>query len=141
VYKSRQQRIVLWLREEQPGKPEYKLQYQSTSTPEAFTTDWNGRAEYAVTGTDALFNLAATEKDGNTIRGTLEWDLQFEKSGRNKSGKFLMYRGGDGRHLVMHFHDQSLTIRRAGKEASEQTETAWTFIKHSKRHILWEEIF
>jgi hypothetical protein len=131
----------MWLREEEPGKPEFKLQYQSLSTPEAFVTDWAGRSDYTVTGTDALFHLAATEKDSDTIQGTLEWNLQFEKSGRNKSGKFLMYRGGDGRHLVMHFHEQDLTIRRAGKEATENAESAWTFIKYSKRLILWEEIF
>ncbi|MBD3868277.1 MAG: hypothetical protein IFK94_09140 [Acidobacteria bacterium] len=141
VYKSRQQRIVLWLREDESGKPEYRMQYQSTSTPEAFITDWAGRADYAVAGTDAVFHLAATERDADTIQGTLEWDLQFEKGGRKRAGKFLIYRGGAGRHLVIHFHEQSLTVRKGDKEATENSSSAWTFIKYSKRLVLWEEIF
>ena len=141
IYKSRQQRIVLWLREDSSGKPEYRLQYQSLSTSEAFTTDWAGRAEYTVTGTDALFNLAAGKRDENTIAGTLEWDLQFEKAGRRKAGEFRMYRGGDGRHLIMHFFNYTVTIRRDDKVASDQTDSAWTFLKASRRLVRWEEIF
>jgi len=141
VYKSRNQRIVLWLRDNESGKPEYRLQYQSLSSPETFVTDWNGRAEYAVTGTDALFDLAAAERDANTIRGTLKWDLQFKKSGRLKTGTFEMYRGGNGRHLVLNFPKQSLTLRRGKKVATEESGSAWTFIKYSRRLVLWEEVF
>ena len=141
VYKSRDQRIVLWLKETEPGKPEYSLQYQSMGTPEAFTTDWNGRAEYAVTGTGALFHLAPVKRDANTITGTLEWDLQFEKSGRKRTGEFEMYRGSDGRELILYFNKQRLTVRRAGKEGIDEAPSAWTFSKYSKRLVRWEEVF
>ena len=141
VYKSRDQRVVLWLRADASGRPEYRLQYQSLGTPEAFTTDWTGRSEYAVTGTDALFHLAAKERGEHSIRGTLDWDLQFERSGRRRTAEFEMFRGGDGRHLVLHFHKQSLVIRKGDKEATDNSPGAWTFIKNSRRLVLWEEIF
>lgn len=141
VYKSRHQRVVIWIREDSSGQPEYRLQYQSMGSAEAFNTDWTGRADYAVTGTDASFQLKAVKRDENSITGTLEWDLQFEMAGRRKSGEFEMYRAGDGRLLVMHFFNHTVTIRREGKEASDQSDTAWNFSKASKRQVLWEEIF
>ncbi len=141
IYKSRDQRILLWLRETESGKPEYRMQYQSLGTPEAFITDWTGRSEYAIAGTDAVFHLAAVKRNADSITGTLEWDLQFEDSGRRRSGEFEMFRGGDGRQLVMHFHKQALVVRRAGKEAVDEAPSAWTFIKYSKRLVLWEEVF
>ncbi len=141
VYKSRHQRIVVWIREDSSGKPEYRLQYQSMGSAETFTTDWTGRADYTVTGTDALFHLKAGKRDENSITGTLEWDLQFENSGRHKAGEFVMYRAGDGRLMVMHLFNHTVTIKREGKEASDQSDAAWNFSKVSRRQVLWEEIF
>lgn len=141
VYKSRQQRVVLWLRADAAGQPEYRLQYQSLGTPEAFITDWTGRSEYAVTGTDASFHLVANQRSKDSISGTLDWNLQFEKTGRRRVAEFEMFRGGDGRHLVLNFPKQSLIIRKGDKEATDDSPGAWTFIKNSKRLVLWEEIF
>lgn len=141
AYKSRNQRILLWLQEDESGKPEFRLQYQDLGSTEAFGTDWTGRADYTVVGNDALFHMATDKWDANTITGTLKWDLHVKSLDRQRAGKFEMYRGDDGRILVLHFFDQLLTIQRGEKKAVDETPIAWTFVKISKREIRWEEIF
>jgi hypothetical protein len=139
-YKTRSIRVVMWIRAGQDELPEYRLQYQSLSSPESFMTDWNGLAEYSVRGNQAVYNLKPTSRDENVIKATLHWDLQFDSSGRTRSGDVEMYRGRNGRVLVMMFPDQKLTVKKKGKIASSEATLAWTFLKASKRTVRWEEI-
>ncbi len=139
-YKSRDQRIVLWFRRGEHNLPEYRLHYQSLGSPEAFVTDWSGVAEYSVRGHEAVFRLESKSRGENLIQGTLFWDLQFTRSGRTREADVEIYRGRDGRALVMHFLKQKLTIKRKGKTAVDETSGAWTFLKASRRIVRWEEI-
>jgi hypothetical protein len=103
-------------------------------------TDWNGMAEYSVRGNPAVYNLKPTSRDENLIKATLHWDLQFDLSGRTRSGEVEMYRGRNGRVLVMKFPDQKLTVKKKEKLATTETTTAWSFLKASRRMVRWEEI-
>jgi hypothetical protein len=132
--------MALWIRPGGDGKPEVKLRYQSLATSEAFETDWNGRATYYLAGQPATFELSLDERTDTTIRGRWRWDVQFEDSGRTETGRFQMYRAADGRQLVLRFDEWELVIRRRDQIKRYSRPPAWTFVKASKRLVLWDEI-
>lgn len=139
IYVYRDGRMGLWLRTRE-GKPELRVQFQSTTSPEAFETDWNGRADYVLAGQPAVFEIALTEADENTLEGNWTWEVEFRNSGRSEKGRFTMYRARDGRHMVLRFDEYEKSIRK-GERASTFTGTpAWGFRKVSKRLALWEEL-
>lgn len=139
IYVYRDGRMALWLRTRE-GKPELKIQFQSTATPEAFETDWNGRADYVLAGEPAVFEMAVTEGDENTLKGTWTWKVEFRTSGRSETGRFTLYRAGDGRHMVLRFDEYEKTIRKGERGSTFKGTPAWGFRKVSKRLALWEEL-
>jgi hypothetical protein len=139
-YSSRDARIMVWMRT-QDGKPELKLQYQSLASAESFETDWTGKASYYLAGEPASFDCHLTEGDANTIRGTWDWRVEFDDSGRSEVGTFTIYRAGDGRQLLMRFDTLERKVRRRDEIQKHSLATAWTFMKASKRIVLWDEVF
>lgn len=139
-YVHRDGRMAIWIRRGKDDKPEVKLQYQSLTAPEAFETDWNGKANYYLAGQPATFEVALEERTDTTIRGTWKWDVQFEDSGRTEAGAFTFYRASDGRQLVLKFDRWERIIRRRDQVKRYSRPPAWTFVKASKRLVLWDEI-
>lgn len=138
---SRDYRVALWMRTAANGRPELKLQYLRVGSPaEQFTTDWSGRAEYEVQRAPATFSLTLTEGDQDGLRGDWFWDLQFAASGRTEEGVVTIYRGGDGRKLVFLFDPWERRLRRGDEVQTISTGMTWTFIKASKRQVLWDEL-
>ncbi len=138
-YLSRNEKMVLWLRTEN-GKTEARIRYQSKITPEYFETDWNGQIEYYVAGRPSAFAFTLDDWDENTLRGTWKWDSPVPQMPRSESGRFIMYRGGRGRDLVIVF-EEFLRIRsKGGRKTRFQQPASWSFRKVSKRLALWEEV-
>lgn len=132
--------MAIWIRRGKDAKPEVKLRYLSLVSPEAFETDWNGKATYYLVGQPATFEIALDERTDTTIRGTWTWDVQFEDSGRTETGAFTLYRASDGRQMVLKFDRWERIIRRRDEVKRYSRPPAWTFVKASKRLVLWDEI-
>ena len=139
IHVNRDTRIAMWMRTVD-GRPEAKLQYQSTSSPESFETDWNGKARYTLGGNPATFELKLTGRERDRLEGTWNWDVQFEDSGRTETGSFSVHRTGDGRALVVRFHDFERAIRRREDVRRAKATPVWGFTKVSKRLALWDEL-
>src|SRR5262249_42392592 len=69
MYVNRDSRYAMWIRTRN-GKPQVKLQYQSLANPEAFETDWDGKATYYLAGTPVTFELKLGKADANQIVAT-----------------------------------------------------------------------
>lgn len=138
-YVNRDYRMALWLRTVD-GKLQHRMQITSLFAPEGFLTDWSGRAEYTTRNTPGVFELKIDEIDDDELRGTWFWDLQFVRSGRREEANVRIYRAGVGRTFVMKFEQFERTIRRGTEEQLMSAPRAWTFIKASKRQVLWEEL-
>jgi hypothetical protein len=139
-YTNRDFRMVLWLRTDQ-GAPTAKLQFLSTTVPpESFATDWRGEASYTLQKGVGKFLFELTDKDANTIRGNWNWDLDLGDSSRIELGRFTIYRGGDGRLLVVKFEDFERIHRRGEDYEHYPSQHVMTFRKISKRQVLWDEI-
>jgi hypothetical protein len=138
-YKSRVEKMALWIRTER-GKPEIRLQYQSMIAPDTFETDWTGKADYFIAGRPASFSLELTEWDENTLRGTWDWSVPIPGRARSETATLKIYRGGDGRRLIMIFEDHVRVETRGGTENRRMSSFSWGFRKASKRHVLWEEL-
>jgi hypothetical protein len=52
-----------------------RLQYQSLAGPEAFETDWAGKASYYMAGKPASFSLTLGSADADVIAGKWDWEL------------------------------------------------------------------
>ncbi len=139
-YVYRDGRFGIWIRRGKDGKPELKLQYQSLSAPEAFETDWSGKATYYLSGQPATFEIQLDQRDEKTMHGRWKWEVQFEDSGRTESGTFTLYRAGDGRQMVMKFDPLERVIRRRDQVKRYNVASTWTFLKGSKRLALWDEL-
>lgn len=141
AYVNRDAKMAIWLRDTEDGPPEIKYRYLNTTSREEFETDWSGRAEYYVSGQRALFEIALTGGDRNRASGTWTWVVQFTNSGREERGHFTMYRGADGRRLVLHFDEFERSMRRAEDvRTSSPKDHGMTFVKASKRLVLWDEL-
>lgn len=139
IHVNRDTRIAMWMRTVD-GKPQAKLQYQSTSSPESFETDWDGKAVYTLGGRPASFELKLTERERDQIAGTWSWDVQFEDSGRTETGAFTAHRTGDGRALYLRFHEFERAIRRRDDLRRHRATPVWGFTKVSKRLAQWDEL-
>jgi hypothetical protein len=138
-YMYRDGRYAVWLRTVD-GKPELRLQFLSTSSPEAFETDWDGRAVYYLAGQPATFEIKLTEADKDHLAGTWNWGVEFPDSSRHEKGTFEMYRSADGRQLVVNFHDLERVTRRGERKETFSAAPVWIFRKASKRLVLWDEL-
>ena len=138
-YVSRIEKMVLWIRTEN-GRPEARIRYQSKVSPEYFETDWSGEVDYHVAGRPSAFAFTLTEWDENTLRGTWDWAAPVPQMSRTETGRFIMYRGGNGRDLVIAFEEYLRVNNRGGRETRYDKPTSWSFRKVSKRLALWEEV-
>lgn len=141
IYVNRDLQMALWLRQGGDGAPEAKLRYRSLAGPETFETDWTGQAEYYLSGQPATFAFVLEDGDRDRARGTWNWNIEFPSSARREDGAFTMYRGLDGRRLVLLFDRFERRVRR-GEDVKTWTPErhAVTFVKASKRLVLWEEL-
>ncbi len=140
-YANRDVRVMFWLREDDSGKPEFRLQLFNMSAPEQFTTDWNGKATYDVEGNPGRFSLTPIEVGPDLIRARWEWEVVFVDSARRETADVTIRRTGDGRRFAMTFEPVRREIERFGETSTYEYAQVWTFSKASKRQIIWDELF
>lgn len=140
VYASRDRNIGLWIRLDDDGLPEYRFQVHAVGGKEAFTTDWSGRAEYALAGAPGKFEAIARERDPDRIRGTWEWRVEGSDALRVERGTFDLYRTEDGRQLSLVYPEFERAYREGDREKSWSQPHSIGFVKVSKRLVLWEEL-
>jgi len=139
MYVNRDARWVLWARTRN-GVPQVKLQYMSLASPEAFETDWDGKAEYYVAGSTVTFELKLGKSSADRLVGTWSWVLKIDNSGRRETSDIVIHRTGYGRTLLMDFKNFEKTITRDGRDKTIKLPVAWSWTKISKRELLWDEL-
>jgi hypothetical protein len=139
MYVNRDARVALWARTKN-GVPQVKLQYVSLASPEAFETDWDGKAEYYLAGSTATFELKLGKSSSDRIVGTWSWVLKIGTSGRRETADIVMYRTGYGRTLLLDFQNYEKTITRDGQDKTVKLPIAWGLLKISRRELLWDEL-
>jgi hypothetical protein len=140
TYVSREGKMALWL-DTSGDRIRAKVQYQGTSRPEGFISDWDGDATYIFAGEPGTFDISITEAHQNRIDGTWFWDVQFKSVGRSERGTFSLYRVGDGRQMLMDFSEYERVLRKGENVSRYDGAMAWNFRKVSKRIALWDEVF
>jgi hypothetical protein len=139
IYANRDAHFALWIRTKD-GKPQVRLQYQSLAGPEAFETDWAGRATYYMAGKPASFALTLASAEPDAIAGHWDWELSTGSSARHETAGVTLQRTGYGRTLQMDFKDYQRTISSGPKGNLLKAPMTWTWIKVSKRELLWDEL-
>jgi hypothetical protein len=139
MYVNRDAHFALWIRTKN-GKRQAKLQFQSLAGPEAFETDWDGKATYYMAGHPVNFELKLASADANKLAGAWNWDLEIGDSARVEKADVVVYRTGYGRTLQMDFNNFEKTIRRNGVDQTAKVPTSWAWIKISQRELLWAEL-
>jgi hypothetical protein len=139
MYVNRDARWVLWARTKN-GVPQVKLQYMSLASPEAFETDWDGKAEYYVAGSTVTFELKLAKSTADRIAGTWSWDLKIDRSGRRETADIVIHRTAYGRTLLMDFQNYARTISRDGQDQTVRLPVAWGWTKISNRELIWDEL-
>lgn len=139
-YVSRDEHIAMWIRRDDDGAPSIRVRYQAVSTPESFETDWEGAADYFKWGNPARFEMRLTERDDDLIRGTWQWDAEHELQEDREKGKFRFYRSSDGRGAVLLFDELERYTREGDRERTQDVALALTFLKASRRLVLWDEL-
>lgn len=141
MYVWRDGRMALWIRDGKNGVPELRFQYQSTSNPETFETDWSGKSTYYLSGQAATFELRLTKRERDEIRGRWEWKVDFGDSGRSETGDVRIYRVGDGRMLAFEFQPgYARAIYRGERVSKFENPPVFNFVKASRRIVLWDEL-
>jgi len=139
MYVNRDMRFVMWARTKN-GVPQLKLQFQSLANPEAFETDWDGKAVYYLAGTPVNFELKLGSANADQILGAWSWTLRLEGTGRVETADVVVYRTENGRTLLMDFQNYKKVITKNGKDHVVQMPIVWTWVKISKRELLWDEL-
>ncbi len=139
MYMNRDGRWALWIRTKD-GVPQARMQYQSLASPEAFETDWDGKARYYLGGNPVTFDLKVGKSGKDQILATWDWLLTIDTSARHEKADIVIYRTGYGRTLLMDFQNYDRTITRFGKDTVTRTPVNWTWNKISKRELLWDEL-
>ncbi len=139
LYVNRDARFAMWTRVKD-GVPQVKLQYQSLADPEAFETDWDGKALYYLAGSPVTFELKLGASTPDRIVGTWSWVAEVGGTGRRESADIVIFRTGYGRTLVMDFPNYQLTITKGGKNMITKPPVVWSWVKISKRELLWDEM-
>lgn len=138
IYVNRDRQIALWFKTE-GGAPKVKLRYLDLSSGEGFETDWEGKSEYEVRQSKGRFSLGPTRRDAARIEGHWDWVLEAGKGARIEVGDYHMYRTGDGRYLAMNFEELERTVHGSNDRVYTGS-VSLTFIKVSKRLVLWDEL-
>lgn len=139
MYVNRDVHFVLWIRTKN-GVPQVKVQFQSLASPEAFESDWDGKAAYYMAGNPVTFELKLGESTVDRIVGKWLWVLTVGDSMRRESAEIVMYRTVYGRTLLMDFVNYEKTITSNGKNKIMQAPVVWNWTKVSNRELLWDEL-
>jgi hypothetical protein len=139
-YASRDQRMAMWMRDND-GQPTFILRVMGRAgSLESFTTNDEGRGEYDHVGKHGEFAYTLDRRDANTLSGRWTWVVQDEGGGTKENADFTIYRSGDGRQLVWKVQNM---VREAWGNKHAPTgsnELVWTFMKASRRQVLWGEL-
>jgi len=139
MYVNRDSRFALWVRTKN-GVSQVKVQYQSLANPEAFETDWDGKAVYYLAGTPVTFDLKLGRCNADQILGDWSWVLDTPETVRKETADLVVNRTGNGRTLLMDFQNYQKLLRRNGQDKTVKVPVAWTWTKISKRELLWDEL-
>ena len=139
LYVNRDSRFALWVRTKN-GVPQVKLQFQSLASPEAFESDWDGKALYYMAGNPVTFELKLGESNVDRIVGKWSWVLTVANSMRRETADIVIYRTVYGRTLMMDFENYEKTITSGGKNKIMKAPVIWNWVKISNREILWDEL-
>jgi hypothetical protein len=139
MYVNRDGHFAMWIRTKE-GKTQVRLQFQSLAGPEAFETDWDGKAVYYMAGRPVTFELKLATADAARMTGSWSWIAKLENAARKETADLLIYRTAYGRSFQMDFNNYAKTIERNGNERTVRVPTSWSWTKISKREILWEEL-
>jgi hypothetical protein len=139
MYVNRDMHFALWARTKN-GVPQVRIKYQSLASPEAFESDWDGKATYYLAGNPVTFELKLGESTTDKITGKWLWLLTVGNSMRRESADIVMYRTLYGRTLLMDFVNYEKTITVSGKNKIMQAPVVWNWTKISNRELLWEEL-
>ena len=139
LYVNRDSRFALWVRTKN-GVPQVKLQFQSLASPEAFESDWDGKAIYYMAGNPVTFELKLGESNVDRIVGKWSWVLTVGNSLRRETADIVIYRTVYGRTLLMDFENYEKTITSGGKNKIMKAPVIWNWVKISNRDILWDEL-
>jgi hypothetical protein len=138
MYVNRDMRFAMWIKT-QDGLPKVRLQYQSLSGPEAFESDWDGKALYYMAGNPVTFEFKLGECTGNRIVGKWSWVLVVGNSMRKETADIVLYRTGYGRTVLMDFQNYEKTITENAKNKIMRAPMVWNWVKISNRELLWDE--
>jgi hypothetical protein len=139
MYVNRDSRFALWARTKN-GVTKVKVQFQSLANPEAFETDWDGKALYYLAGTPVTFEFKLGECNANQILGSWSWVLESDRRSRRETADVVINRTGFGRTLLMDFQNYKKVTTRDGQDSTMAVPVAWTWTKISKRELLWDEL-
>jgi hypothetical protein len=139
LYVNRDARFALWSRMKN-GTPQVKVQYQSLASPEAFETDWDGKALYYLAGNPVTFELKLGPSTANKIVGKWFWELKVGNAHRLESADVVVYRTYYGRTLLMDFQNFEKAVTHAGQDKVVKLPIVWNWIKVSKRELIWDEL-
>ena len=138
MYSNRDMQFGMWIRTKN-GVPQVKLQFQSLASPEAFESDWDGKAAYYLAGSPVTFELKLGTSSADRIAGAWSWVLKAGQTGRSETANIVMYRTWDGRTLLMDFQDYERVLTRGSQDKAIKTANVWNWVKISKRELLWDE--
>ena len=139
MYVNRDVRFVLWIRMKD-GAPQVKLQHQSLASPEAFETDWDGKASYYMGQKEATFELKLGERTADRLEGRWSWEAEVGPYHKHETADVVIFRTGRGRELQMDFQNFERLITGGGRNRIMRAPIVWTWTKISKRELLWDEL-
>jgi hypothetical protein len=91
-------------------------------------------------GKPASFALTLASAEPDAIAGHWDWELSTGSSARHETAGVTLQRTGYGRTLQMDFKDYQRTISSGPKGNLLKAPMTWTWIKVSKRELLWDEL-
>jgi hypothetical protein len=138
LYVNRDSRFGIWIREKD-GLPQVKVQYQSLANPEAFETDWDGKALYYLGEHPVTFELKLTERTADRIQGKWSWVLDGGDASRKETADVVLFRTDYGRTMQINFQNFERVIYNGVKNKIMRTPMVWTWNKISKRELMWDE--
>jgi hypothetical protein len=139
MYVNRDTRYAMWIRTKD-GAQQVKIQFQSLASPEAFETDWDGKAVYYLAGTPVTYELKLGKSSVDQLTGTWTWNLSIDGTRRQETADLVVHRTGNGRSLLMDFQNYQKIVSQRGQDKTFRYPVAWTWTKVSKRELLWDEL-
>ncbi len=139
MYVNRDTRYAMWIRTKD-GAQQVKIQFQSLASPEAFETDWDGKAVYYLAGTPVTYELKLGKSSGDQLTGTWTWNLSIDGTRRQETADLVVHRTGNGRSLLMDFQNYQKIVTQRGQDKTFRYPVAWTWTKVSRRELLWDEL-